>query len=181
MKKTPLKKTDNPVEENRSGLKKRDLFPLRQAIIGVGNLPGKKFSYAMLKNLNRINAEIKEITDNKDKKSEKVKFYLELVDTIKKDHAQKTLDGEVKIQKDEMGNDILRIKDIKKYNEDLEKLKLAHPEEVAELEADEKELEEILDKPTEFQIHAVQFEELPEAITPAQMNGIEKLIEGMND
>ena len=178
----PVKKNAIPQEPqnnpNNSGLKKRDLFALRNAILSLANLPGKKFSHQVNRNLDRINDEIKQITDTKDRNTEKVKIYLELIETLQKEHARKTIKGEPKINKSENGFTTIELLDESKYKEDLEKLKKQYPEESAQVAADEKELEEILDQPAEFEIYAVVYDDIPDAITPAQYQGIKPLIEG---
>lgn len=178
----PIKKNAIPKEEvrkdNNSGLKKRDLFNLRQSILNLGDLPGKKFSHQINRNLDRVNDEIKEITDLRERNTEKVKIYLELVEALQKENARKDVKGQPKIIKNPNGYSSLEILSEEKYLEDLAKLKKQYPEESAQVEADEKELEEILDQPAEFEIYAVQYEDIPDSINPAQYKGIKVLIEG---
>ena len=175
MQETKMPKAVKEVPED--AINKRELPTLIQGLKGVGELQDKKFSLAILKNFKRINSELKDLHEIRDKHSENVKLYIELIDTLKMEYAKKDNSGKVIAVTQPDGNVTISIKDEAKYLSALAKLKEANPEDAAEYESDQKDYEALLDTPASFEIYKIDYDAVvPENISPAQLAGIDRFV-----
>ena len=175
MQETKMPKAVKEVPED--AITKRELSPLLIGLKGVGELQDKKFSLAILKNFKRINSEIKDLHEIRDKHSDNVKLYIELIDTLKMEYARKDSAGKVITVTHPDGNITINIKDETKYLIALEKLKEANPEDAAEYANDLKDYENLLDTPALFEVYKIDYEAVvPENISPAQLAGIDRFV-----
>ncbi len=164
-------------EVPEDAITKRELPTLLIGLQGVGELQDKKFSLAILKNFKRITAELKDIHEIRDKHSDNVKTYIELIDALKMEYAKKDNNGKVITVTQPDGNVTINIKDEAKYLSALAKLKEANPEDAAEYESDQKDYEDLLDTPATFEVYKILYEEVvPENISPTQLAGIDRFI-----
>jgi hypothetical protein len=164
-------------EVPEDAIKKRELSTLLQGLKGVGELQDKKFSLAILKNFKRINSELKDLHEIRDKHSDNVKLYIELIDALKLEYARKDNAGKVITVNQPDGSVTINIKDEVKYLSALEKLKEANPEDAAEYEKDQKDYEALLDTPASFEIYKIDYDEVvPENISPSQLGGIDPFV-----
>lgn len=150
--------------------KRKQLLSLYQSLKSVGNLKGVKFAYAVSKNLQLLESEIKSINEAQ-KPSEKFQAYDKARVELAKKHA-KTEEGKPVVK-----NNSYVIENEKAFNEELETLKTEHKEALDEREVQLNEFKELLKGEVEIELHKVKMDDVPADITVTQMEGIFAIIE----
>jgi len=141
-------------------IKRQELEELYQAITRCENLPGEKFSYALLKNQKKLFPEIKKIYEYASKirpeQTPKILSYVAKIDEIKSG----------KIVKNEEGIDL--------SFKDLESL---YPEESAIVKTFDNKMKKYLYTDIEIDFYMISQKDVSSQITLAQRKGIDILLE----
>jgi hypothetical protein len=155
-------------------MKNQDVYNLSQSLANVGNLSGIKFVYGIARNSVRVkllvNAMIETI-----KESEKYQEFI-----------QKRVELAIKhSKKDEKGNPVIifegkqsryDIADQVVFDKELETLKEEYKEAIDEQKKKEDAFNEFLKEESDFEPYMIDYADIPENITAAQMSGIINLI-----
>jgi NACalpha-BTF3-like transcription factor len=154
-------------------MKKRELYALKKAIEFCGNLQGARFAYALGKNLDKINQEVKMIENAKRKPSKRLVEFSDKEIKLVKSFAKKDKEGN--FIPSETGEYIILNEDV--FNVEIAKLKEQYAEEIKEADEIKKDLETLLDEDIKIELYKINFNIIPENITTRQLSGIYQLIE----
>ena len=158
-------------------LKKKDLKELKKSIAECRKLTGAKFSFALVKNFDKIEKELKQLEESRKKPSEKLALYNELEGELIKKLALKNEKGDYIIQKNADGTSKYTFDDLEKVNNGVIKLQKANPEAMEELKKDNEDYNTLLDEPAGIDFYKVKIDFVPDTITVEQLASIECLIE----
>lgn len=153
-----------------------DLFRLLEGLRSVGNLPGVKFSYAVAKNIRRIEPLVKDLEAG-NKPSEIFEAYEKERGKLLEEYAQRDDNNRpVMIQSGNRGQ--YQMEDQLAFEAALEALDAKHPEAIDEQKKRGAEFETLLEeKADEVKIHTVKIANVPEGITAGQMTAIFEIID----
>ena len=156
--------------KNKSGIKNRNLFQLRNALQVVGRHQGVKFAYAVAKNLKMINAEIELLVDTIKPSDKWAEYDNKRVLLCIKYAEQK--DGKPRFE-----NNNYIIKDKKKFEKELDELRNEYK---VEIDKQDKKLKEyntvLLEQKTDIELHLIPMDDIPKEILAVEMGGIFDLI-----
>jgi len=148
-----------------------ELIQLFKGLNSCGNLKGVKFSYAVIKNINKIKPEVEAIEKTLQFSEEFGKFDKERIELAKK-YAKKDDKGEAEIK-----NDTYVMEDTTKFDEEFLALKETYKKEIEEREKQIEEYQNLLKEEAKIELHKVNLENVPEDIETKQMNSIYAIIE----
>lgn len=158
-------------------LKKKDLRVLLDAITDCRKLTGAKFSYALVKNYNKIELELKILGESQQEPSEKLALYFKIQKATIQSYAKKDDKGEYIYTVDDKGLQHYTFIDESKVVAAIKKLKLEYPEEMAELDRINKDYAALLNEPCDIEFYKIKLDCIPNGISVEQMSSIEILIE----
>ena len=152
-------------------MNKGDLLNFNAALTNVANLKGVKFAYAVSKNAQSIESELKAIQEAAKPREDFVKYEKERVELC-----------EECSKKDDQGKSIsirgeFQMEDRAAFDKKLKKLRKTHEKAIDGSVAQKLEIEELLKEDVEVKIHKVAVDNLPEDLTAAQILGISEMIE----
>lgn len=150
---------------------KRDLFTLHQGLQSVGDFSGVKFSYAVAKNKKMVFAEIELLQESIKPINGIEEYEKKRVDLCKK---YSKLDGEPAIVNNEY---MIKPSNQKAFDKQLDLLVKEHKEDLSARKKQVDEYNKLLDEPIELNLHKVSIDNVPEAITPKQMEGIMEIVD----
>jgi len=151
-------------------MKNKDLITLEESLQKVGNLTGFKFVYAVAKNLDILNREIKIIQETFKFSKDFQKYDLERVELAKK-FSKKDKDG-----KDVVVNNAFVLEDEKGFRKELEILKKSNKKVIEIREKQVEDLNKLLEEESNIKLHKIQKEDIPENITGSQLFNILSII-----
>lgn len=152
-------------------MKNKDLYSYIQALIDVGDLKGVKFAYSVIKNKKKIEEEI---------------ILLEEVikpNVLFEEYEKKRVSlCEVYSEKDENGKPVIimdkyKLTDLNKFNDELNILKNEYKEVVDERTRQINEYNKLLDEDIIIDFIKIDFNELPDNITPKQLENINFMVD----
>jgi len=160
---------------------RNELAALSGALRAVGNLTGKiKFSYALAKNSEKIDSELK-LMDATIKPTEKYKEYDKERVELCKEHAAKDDNGMPKMTHSPSNPRVevfVGLENNPKFDKAAGVLKAKYKGAVETRETTLEKYGEVMDEEIKFELHMIQFEDVPENITGNQLRGIVRIIEG---
>lgn len=136
-------------------------------------LYGVKFSHALIKNIETFQKEAKNIAESLVYPEGFLK-YTEEMEKVFKEHALKDEKGELVIKENKYQVDPSKREAFKKIQEEKSK---AYSKVIEEAKKAEEAYNNALDDEKNINIRSVKLEELPETITPEQMNVLSFMIE----
>ena len=151
--------------------KKNDLFTLNDAFESVSQLKGVKFAYVIAKNKNILKGEIDSLQESV-KMSEQYLVYEKKRVELCRELARKDKDG-----KPMMIGSKFDIEDKAAFDKTLKKLQDGYPAEIKEREKQLENFEKLCKEEIKIDLHKMKQEDLPEDITPSQIEGIIEIIE----
>lgn len=155
-------------------MKKREIIELHKNLHKVANLKGVKFTYAVARNIDLLEPEVKAIMKANEYSEEYLKYDQARLDLNEK-HAQKGPDGKA-IQEMRGNQSHYVIADNNAFDKDYESLKKKHAKALKDREKQEKEYEQLLEEEHEVKLHMIDLANVPDEIVSAQMNAIIKII-----
>lgn len=183
----------------------REMHNLRQGLEQVSDLPGAKFAYAVSKNKGKIDRELKhlrkvlendKVREFRERQNEIMGEFEQKKEEILQKHANKNKNGEPLYNKGKDENGQVRTEyDIPEENmeakkqemEDLlddmdpqgqiEKLREEYKETFEEFDKQKEEFNELMEKESNVELHTISEDQLPEGITPQQMDVILPIVE----
>ena len=152
-------------------MNKKELLEFQEGLKAVSNLKGVKFAYAVSKNFNKIQPEIKSITDAGKPAEEFVKYDKERI-----------LLCEKFCKRNAEGNPVIvsggyQMEDKEGFDKKLEALKKKHKKANDAREKQVESYEKFLEEEVVIEIHKVKIEDLPEDLTATQIDSIKEMIE----
>ena len=150
---------------------KAEMIQLYQALNKLGNLSGVKFAYAVSKNINLIEPEIKSLEKSLEASDEFKKFEEKRMALVEK-FAKKNEKGE-KIVKDNQ----YEIDNQKEFDEEFENLKVENKEVYDARQKQIEEYNDLLQSESTVELHKINLSDVPSNITVAQMASISSLVE----
>lgn len=152
-------------------MKRRDLYVYMQGLNSVIELKGVKFAYSVIKNKRKI--------------EEEIKLFEEVIrpePAFEEYELKRIALCEIHSEKDEEGKPIIiadkyKLVNVDLFNEELEKLKSNYEDVISERINQINEYNKILDEPMEVDIMKISFNDLPENITPKQLESISFMID----
>lgn len=159
-------------------MKKEQLFTMYKTINGLAGLRGVKFAYAMLKNKNTIEVEIKTIRESL------LKLEGKFLETEKDFLDKKKVLLEKYSLKDKEGNSVIvrseyQINPTKKeeFETKVIKLKKNFSELMDEIDRVNSENDKLLKEESDLKLHKIKLEDVPKELSMAQLEPIMELIE----
>ena len=149
------------------------MFGLKQALEAAGDLRGVKFSYAVAKNLSKINKEVELIQEAIKPSTEYAAYDTKRIE-LAKEHAKKDENDKPLMTKRGKEFDI---EDLPKFEKALEKLKKEHQPAVDARIKQLEEFDKLLLEESKVEIHKVKLEDVPEDITSKQMTSLFEMID----
>lgn len=153
-------------------LKRVKLFKLLQGINVALLLPGAKFAYALVKNKKKIQSELdilKEIAKSTEEPEDFRKKRIDLCEQFcEKDDKKKSI---IK------NNSYCGLEGNKKFNKEVEKLKLEYKTVLDKREKAVGEYDKLLQEEVEVDLHKIILKDIPEDITGQQLEAIQEIIE----
>ena len=153
-------------------MKRQDLFALQNTLNGMTDIKNTKLSYAILKNLKKIDAELEIIKELQGKKVEGYEDFENARIALCIEQADKDDNGEAIIE-----NNAYKVTDLEAFQKELDKLEDEHREAVDAKQKQQKEFVELLNEECDLDFHKVKETDLPDDLTVAQLVGIEALID----
>lgn len=154
-------------------MKRKELFPLKQALERVSTLKGVKFAYSIAKNLQEVNKEIEAVNKAIAPSEEFIQYEKELIN-LNEEYAEKTEEGNPKV---ENNNYVISPKKRGAYEKRIEELKKKHKKVLSERDEQIKEYQALLEENVDITLHKIQEDNLPSDITVEQIHGILQVIE----
>jgi len=152
-------------------IKRQKLFELLNGFSAVANLPGVKFAYAIVKNKQKITAEVKALNDSAQPTAEYQKWEKERM-TICNEYCAKK-DGKPVIE----NRKFTGLKDNKKFEKAIDKLKAKYKETLDDYEKKVKEYNKMIVEEIEIDLHKISKRDIPINITPKQLEAIELIVD----
>lgn len=150
---------------------KSKLVELYSNLNKVKELKGVKFAYGIIKNINLIKPEIEVLQKVMEPFADFIAYEKERIELAKK-FAEKDKDGNPKIE----GNHFV-LADIKKFEKDFLKLQKQCEPAIEKRKEQEKEYEKLLKENIEINLHKIKMADVPQDISPEQLEGIFAVIE----
>jgi hypothetical protein len=155
---------------------REELFKFGLGLSSVLGLRGVKFSFAVAKNLRKINKEIKDIKEALAPDEDYLLYDKERAGLAKK-FAKKDEQGvEMKEAVPELGGERYIVENQSAFEDAINGLKEVHAEAVAVQDLKIEKYKDSLLEEIDFEIHKISMDEVPENITPAQMEAIHLMI-----
>ncbi len=154
---------------------RQEILVLFRGLNSLGNLTGVNFSYAVMRNMNRLKPEIEALEKSLEPTEEYKKYDEERVELCK-EQARKDEDGKPITVRDVNGQEKYDVDEIT-FAPLLEALKEKYKDVVEARIAQEKEYNELLKTETDVDLFKVKIENVPEAISTVQMYAISPIIE----
>ena len=154
-------------------MKRKELFPLKQALERVSTLKGVKFAYSIAKNLQEVNKEIEAVNKAISPSDEFMKYEKERI-KLNEEYSEKTEDGNPKL---ENNNYVISPRNRGDYYKKMEELKKNHKMVLSERDEQIKEYQALLEEDADIALHKIQEGNLPSDITAEQISGILPVIE----
>lgn len=153
---------------------KQEILDLYNGLKAVSNLPGARWAYAVAKNMDRLQPEIRAL-QKAFAHDEDFAEYESKRRELAKEHAVKE-DGKPKTVKVGANEEYL-IDDQDKFNKELKKLQKKHEEAVDNREQQIEDFNELLSEEVELDLYMINPDYIPEEITPAQVQAIMAVID----
>lgn len=167
-----LKHLFNKFKRKQNMLKNSDVLSLDQALSTVGNLSGVKFSYAIAKNRNLVDVEVKALKEALKFSEKYTEFDTKRVELCKR-LADKDEKGVAKME----ANAFVIVANKEEFDKELETLRAEYKTEIDAREEQLKKFNEMLEEESSFVPHKIKLADLPAAITAAQTTALFNLIE----
>lgn len=151
-------------------MNKKELLEFNNALKSVSDLKGVKFAYAVTKNKNNIKNEVEAIVEAQNQSDEYKEYEKERI-ALCEEMAIKDENGKPKINKFNY-----EIEDEKAFEVKFDELKEKHKEAIEKREKQLEDFELLLEEAAEVKIHKVKIEDLPNDITPKQLEGIFEML-----
>lgn len=161
-------------------LVRRDLIALSDGLRAVGNLKGIKFCYATAKNGAKIDREMKAMQSGLKATPEYTKYDTERIDLCKK-HADKDENGKPKMASTQKPGEqvFVGLEGNAEFDVEATALKETYKDAISEREGLIEDYNTALDEEIEFDLHMIQFKDIPQdTITASQLRGIIDIVEG---
>ncbi len=136
-------------------------------LIGQKDLPGAKFNYALIKNLNLLRPVVEAMDKVKTDSKPYMEYQTKRVELAKK-YSKKNEDGSPVME-----NNSFTIENIKEFTEEHAKLAEEYKDQLKEIDDLYKQEELVLGFP-----HTIKLELVPESIKTTELNSIYDIIEG---
>lgn len=149
----------------------QEMVDLYKALQNCGQLQGFKFAYAVTKNLDKLEVEIKKLQEKLQPTEELKKYDSERIALAKK-HSNKNEQGEPQIS-----NGQYDIKDKDKFNKELEKLMTKYKKHIDNYKKQLDEYNKLLKEGSCFEPHKIKKEDIPDSITVDLYAGIKSIVE----
>lgn len=150
---------------------KRDVVILHSVLAGFqGPIKSTKFNYAVIKNKKRLLEEVESIEEVNAASSEFMAYEQKRV-KLCESHAKKGEDGKPLIEQD---NFVLEDKE--KFDKEFKALSEEHKEVVEARKEQTKQVQELLEQPSDVKLHKIKLEELPEDLEAATVEAILPMI-----
>ena len=149
---------------------KTEIIQLYQALKKLGNLSGVKFAYAVSKNINLIEPEIKSFEKALEASDEFTKFEEKRMALVEK-FAKKDEKGEKLIKNNEY-----EIEDLEQFNKEFEALKEENKEVYDARQKQIDEYNDLLKSESTLELHKISISDVPQNITVSQMTSISSLV-----
>ena len=152
-------------------MKNKEIVDLYQALSGI-NLKGPKFAYAVAKNINLIQPELKAFDAAQKPREDYIEYNKQRAE-LAKQHAEK----------DEKGKPIIingrnyKVADEEAFEKEWEVLKQKHAEAIAYREQQDKEFHELMEKDSTVTLHKLSLKDVPEDITSQQLTSIFAIVD----
>jgi hypothetical protein len=147
-------------------MKRRDLYIYMQGLNSVTDLKGVKFAYSVIKNKKKIEDEIKIFEEVIKPDPAYEEYELKRI-SLCEIHSDKDEDGKPIVIADKY-----KLTNVDIFNEELEKLKFNYKDIIDERMKQINEYNKILDETMVIDITKISFNDLPENITPKQLESI---------
>lgn len=154
---------------NQEVMTKQEVLNLYNGLQAVSNLSGAKWSYAIVKNISKIEQEIKALQKAYAFSDEFAAYEQKRIGLARKHAVKKAGEPQtVRIG----NNEEYLIKDEKKFNVELDKLQKKHQKAVNDRKKQLADFNEILKEKIEIDLYKIDPDLIPEEITPAQLSAI---------
>ena len=154
-------------------MKRKELFPLKQALERVSTLKGVKFAYSIAKNLQEVNNEIEAVNKAMAPSEDFIQYEKERF-KINEEYTERTEEGSPKVWNN---NYVISPKNRDAYEKRMEELKKNHKTVLKERDEQIKEYQALLEEDADITLHKIQEDNLPSDITVEQIHGILQVIE----
>lgn len=157
-------------------MKRSESVALYKALNGLGELKGVNFSYAVVRNINRLKPEM-EALDKVLEGTKEYNEYLTKKQELLEEHSEKDEKGNA--IKNELAPNVFKYKlsDEAAFAVLLDELNEKYKEALDARVKQEEEYKELLDSEISIDLFKVKLEHIPEEITTQQMFGISAIIE----
>lgn len=159
---------------------RKNLYEMYAGLMKCSDVPGEKFAYAVLKNRNIIDSEIRSHESKFDEKKDFLAFQSEMKEVVKS-HAKKNALGEYETQDSFEGGKIEKkyvIKDQEKLDKDLVELRKKYDKAIKAREKQMADFQGSMEDEVEIEIHNIKKGDVPSNITANQLEGITVLVNG---
>lgn len=150
-------------------MKNKDLFKFVDNFDKLSTLKGIKYTIAITKNYRKFKSEVELFRDSI--KNDKYIEYLKYKEEIQIKHSNKDENDKPIII-----NNTYKIVDLIEFNKDIDSLKLEYKDTIDDQLKSELELNKILEEDIEFKIYKLDEDDLPDNITPLQLDLIYDII-----
>ena len=151
---------------------KKDLFQLQKILNSLKNIQNTRFSYVVLKNLRKINAEI-EVLDNLQQMNDNIiREYEEERIALCIQHAEKNDKDEPVIE-----NNRYRMLDMDAFSKELEELRSKYEEDINAHSKGQEEYTRLLMERCDIDFYKIKYDNLPDNLTTLQLELLLNIIE----
>lgn len=156
---------------------KRDVLRFYAGLGALADLGGSNtsFAYACAKTRRMIQPEVDALQDVAEPSQAFVQYNEARLELCRK-HNLVADDGEPVIKKDLDGTSRFVMRDQRKFDKALEKLRNEHKPALDAQDKKDKEVEALLDEEAEVSLHLVSLDDVPAGITPGQLENIFEMI-----
>ena len=150
----------------------KKLLQIGERLKITANLKGIKLAYAVAKNAEKIDREIK-VLNKILEPSEAYLVYAKELKELQNEYCRKDASGNPVIEKDQYV-----MNDMAAFKSDYDALKTKHTLVLAEREQQIDEYNQLMDEESDIELHHVSIDNIPEDITPEQMEAIMPFLDG---